>query len=199
VKDYLNLPLAHLLEDTAAKTPTPGGGSVAAFVGALGAALGRMAVNYTVGKPAYAQHEPRLRSMLEELQRCGQMFTQLAGEDMAAYERYSASRKGGDTDEQQRALLTAATVPLEMVAVASAVLQRLDEIKHLLNPYLLSDLQAAAILTDAAASAAALNVTANTTQLANRPDAEQLASQLQVLLQHCSERKQSVTAYRTSA
>src|SRR6476646_9848034 len=102
INQYLELPLKDLIDQTAAKSPTPGGGSIAAYVGALAAALGQMAVNYTVGKPKYAEHEPRLRTLLEELRRSGEMFTQLAAEDMAAYERYAASRKASDPIEQQK-------------------------------------------------------------------------------------------------
>ncbi len=57
-KDYLRLPLHDFLADVAARTPTPGGGSVAAAVGALGAALARMALAYTEGRPAGAGDDP---------------------------------------------------------------------------------------------------------------------------------------------
>jgi formiminotetrahydrofolate cyclodeaminase len=111
---------------------------VAAIVGALSAALGRMAANYTVGKPASAQHEARLRELLDELRHAGEMFIELSAGDMAAYQAYSTARRGGGKDVQQRALLTAAAVPLEMVAVASALLERLSELEPRTNPDLLS-------------------------------------------------------------
>lgn len=194
-KDYLSVPFRDLLADTAAQSPTPGGGSIAAYVGALAAALGRMAVNYTVGKPKYAAHEPRLQTMLEELRRCGEMFTQLATEDMAAYERYSAARKSTDPAEPQRALVTATAVPLEIVAVAATVLARLDEMKGLLNPYLLSDVQASAILTEAVAQAAALNVRTNLVQFASPADARPFQEQLDTLLDHCRQHKVAIISH----
>lgn len=194
-KNYLNLPLSELIEDTAAKSPTPGGGSIAAVVGALAAALGRMAVNYTVGKPKYAAHEVRLQAVLAELRRSGQMFMQLAAEDMAAYERYSASRKSGDAAEQEAALATATAVPLEIVAVAAVVLGLLDEIKSFLNAYLLSDAQAAAILTDAAAQAAALNVRANLKLMSRGQEQTRVAGELERMLVHCRERRAAVVEF----
>ena len=65
IKDYLELPLKELFADIGQRTPVPGGGSVAAAVGALGASLARMAVAYTVGKPAYAEHDELLRPVLD--------------------------------------------------------------------------------------------------------------------------------------
>ena len=190
--NYADRPLRELLADTAAKSPTPGGGSIAAYVGAVAAALGQMAVNYTIGKPKFSEHEDRLRAVLEELRRSSEMFMQLAAEDMAAYEAYSAARKSADPADQQRALVTATAVPLEIVAVAAAVLARLDEIKGFLNPHLLSDLQAAALLIEAAAQAAALNVRTNLTAFARTDDARPFETQLDILLQHCGQHKTAV-------
>src|SRR5512144_2965361 len=98
--DYRRLPFGRFLDDIAARTPSPGGGSVAAAVGALAAALARMTVEYTAGKKKYAGHEDRLQRLLEELRRAGQMLGELMGEDMAAYERYAAARKSSDPAEQ---------------------------------------------------------------------------------------------------
>ncbi len=181
-KDYLSLPLRELLADTAAKSPTPGGGSVAAAVGALAASLARMAVEYTVGKPKFAAHDARLRELLTELGRAGEMFGQLMAEDMAAYERFAAARQNPDAAEKQRAIATATAVPMEIAVVAGALLERLDEIKAFTNPHLLSDLKAAAILAEAAAQTAALNVRENLRSLANTQEAGRLETQLHTLL-----------------
>lgn len=190
-KNYLNLPLRDLIADTSAKTPTPGGGSVSALVGTVACALGRMAVNFTIGKPKYAAHEPQLQAVLAELTRSGEMFAQLAMEDMAAYDLYAESR-GKSEDEQQRALVAAAAVPLEIVAVAAAVLERLEAIKGFCNPWLLSDLQAAALITHAVARAAALNVYTNVKQFRSPGDGQQFVDQVTKMLAHCDERLRAI-------
>ena len=120
-KDYLSLPLRTFLADLAAKTPTPGGGSVAALTGALAAAQARMCVEYTVGKPKFAAHETKLREALAEFKRAEEAFGRLMAEDMAAYERLSAANKADDPTEQQQAVATAAAVPMEIAALAGAV------------------------------------------------------------------------------
>ena len=61
IHDFLNA--------TAAKQPTPGGGSVTALCGALAAAIGEMVLNYSVGKKDLAQHQDDLKTGLSELTR----------------------------------------------------------------------------------------------------------------------------------
>ncbi len=74
-KDYLSLPLQTFLADLAAKSPTPGGGSVAALAGAVAACQARMVLEYSVGRAKGAEHEPRLREVLAEFGRAEQAFS----------------------------------------------------------------------------------------------------------------------------
>jgi len=188
-KDYLSLPLRTFLADLAAKQPTPGGGSVAAMVGAVAVCQARMVVAYTVGKERFAEHEERLRELDAELRRAEAMFSRLMTEDMAAFERWAAARKADDAGERQHAVATAAAVPMEIVVLAAAVAARLDEIKAAVNPYLLSDLQVAATLLDASAQSAAANARVNIAELADRKEADRLRDQLDMLVgrttRHC--------------
>lgn len=193
--DYRKLPFGRLLDDVAARTPAPGGGCVAAAVGALAAALGRMTVEYTAGRKKYAEHEDRLRGLLGELQRAGGMFGELMGEDMAAYERYAAAQKSADLAEQARATATATAVPLEIVAVAEAVAARLDEAKTFLNPALYSDVQVAAILAEATAASAAITARGNLGALPDRAEAQALGTRLDALLAQTRAHRDAVLAY----
>lgn len=195
-KDYLSLPLQTFLADLAAKQPTPGGGSVAAMVGAVAACQARMVLEYTVGKDKFAEHEARLRELLAELERAEAMFSQLMTEDMAAYERWASARKTDDTDERQHAIATATAVPMEIVVLAAAVAARLDEIKAAVNPYLLSDLQVAATLLDASAQSAAANARVNIAELADKKEAERLRDQLDMLVGRTSRHRNAVAHYQ---
>src|SRR5512141_134279 len=78
--------LNELLTSVAAKTPTPGGGSVSAVVGALSAALGEMAVNFSIGKKGLEAYQDELRPALAELHRARAVLQELMIEDQAAYE-----------------------------------------------------------------------------------------------------------------
>jgi methenyltetrahydrofolate cyclohydrolase len=196
-KDYLSLPLRTFLADLAAKTPTPGGGSVAALVAALAAAQARMVIEYTVGKPKFAAHEPHLREALEELKRAEAAFAELMDEDMAAYERLSVARKCADPAEQQRAVATATAVPMELVAMAGAVAGVLDEIKTCVNPHLLSDLKVSAILMLAAARSASLNVEINLRELTDRAEAAQLDEQVTRMVEKTHEHRNAVVHHHS--
>ena len=57
---YVNKSLKKYLDDLTAKLPAPGGGSAAALVAALGAALIGMVINFTLGKPKYARYQMEL-------------------------------------------------------------------------------------------------------------------------------------------
>lgn len=193
-KDYLSLPLREFLADAGAKSPTPGGGSVAAVVGALAASLARMTVAYTAGKSRFADHENRLQELLDEFQQARDTFGQLMSDDMAAYEQFAAARTLSK-DEQQQAVLKAIAIPMETIVQAVALAARLDEMKTFTNPHLLSDLQAAAVLAAAAAKAAATSLQSNLAGVADQHEAERLGDRLDQLLARLDKHHKNVMDY----
>lgn len=194
-KDYLSLPLQTFLSDLASRTPTPGGGSVSAVTGALAAAQARMVVEYTIGKEAFAEFEAELREKLDEFRRAEEVFEQLISEDMAAYERLATTRKSDQPEEYDRAVATAAAVPMEIVVLAGAVAARIDEIKACVNRMLFSDLQVAAILAFAAASAAGVSVRVNLGSLSDRNEAARLEDQLDLIISRANKHRAAVVHY----
>jgi len=197
-KDYLVLPIREFLADLAAKRPTPGGGSVAAMAAATAVAQARMVVAYSLSKGASDREEARLLELTEELRRAGEMFGQLIREDMAAYERFAAAGKQDDPQERERAVATAATVPMEIVVLSGAVLARLDEVKTFVNQRLVSDLQVAAILAYSAAEAAGVSVRINLDGLSDREEAERLDRRLDMLLGRADRNRNGVVHYQVS-
>jgi formiminotetrahydrofolate cyclodeaminase len=160
----------------------------------MGTTLARMALAYTVDKPQRAAEADHLRALAGELEQAGRQFGQLMAEDMAAYQEYSAARKASDQQKQQ-ALLRAVSVPMEIIVLAGAVAARLDEVKALVNPSLLPDLQAAVVLAAAAASAASTSARVNIAALANRREAERLDNQLDLLLGRLARHRDAVFHY----
>jgi formiminotetrahydrofolate cyclodeaminase len=188
-KDYLSLPLREFLADLGSRTPTPGGGSVAALAGSLGCGLARMALQFTVGKAAFAAHEQQLRALLGDLEQAGEQFTRLMAEDMRAYEAVRAARKA---DEASRAVAgaRATAVPMHIVQLAESVVACLDELKAFVNPHLLGDLRAGAVLVNAAGRSAACTVRDNLPTMPDQQEAVRIARQLDALLarneNHCN-------------
>lgn len=85
-KMYKDESLKKYLDDLAAKLPAPGGGSAAALTGALAAALISMVVNFTLGKPKYAQYENELKQILDESEKLRDELLNLVDLDVQAYQ-----------------------------------------------------------------------------------------------------------------
>jgi formiminotetrahydrofolate cyclodeaminase len=196
--DLLSLSVAEFLDRAGARSPTPGGGSVAALVGALGTTMGQMSARYTAGNPKYAEHEPAVRAWLDELARAREAFCELIAEDVSAYSRLAEALKArapAGEPERARALATATAVPMEIVAMAATVAGRMDGMKNRCNVHLLSDLVVGAVLCDAAAHAAAANARANLSQFADRAEAARVGDELRQMLDRVRRHRDSVEAF----
>ena len=167
---YLDQPLRSFLEDTASKTPTPGGGSVAALVGSLGAALLCMVGNFTLGKPKFEKVERDIREILKEADKLKEELSGLIQKDIEVYARFSqTSRMPRDTSELrekrrqalQIALKNATQVPLTAAKLALRLLELAQLLLSKGNPNLITDVGVGALLADAALQSAALNVQIN--------------------------------------
>ncbi len=168
--NYLEAPLSTYTGDLASGKPAPGGGSAAALVGALGAALNSMVANFTVGREKFANVAADMQRLLarsEELraalQRLTQADTEAYGGVAAAQKmpRDTAEQKAARTTAVQTALKAAAEVPREAVRAAYGVLEVAAELVEKGNPNLITDVGVAAKFGVAALECAALNVEIN--------------------------------------
>ena len=157
-------------ELVAAGTAAPGGGSVAAHSGMMAAALGRMVCNLTIGKPKFAEVEPRMTELRDELERLGRRLRELIAEDAASFDAVLAAyRAPKETDEQkasrteriQAAIGIAVSVPLETAERSFQVLKILREIAESGNPNAISDVAVGSRLAEVAIKGAGYNVAAN--------------------------------------
>ena len=82
---YIDKPLRHFLDKLAGKSPEPGGGSVAALTGALGAALVSMVANLTLGKEKYKDVQPQVEALLKESEKLRVEMQDLIQKDTEAY------------------------------------------------------------------------------------------------------------------
>ena len=165
------------IDATAAKQPTPGGGSVAGVVGGLGTALGEMSLAFTRGKKAFAAHEADYEQIAGRLADARRRFIELVAEDMAAYGLYQEVSKyeGPDKAEKEQVALTAAiNVPREMTSLALAVLGDLESLLGRCNKWLVTDLAAGAVLAEAVVKLSDYNVRINVGSCPDKQMAEQL-------------------------
>ena len=197
--DYFELPLRRFVEDTEAREPTPGGGSVTAMSAVLGCALARMTAAYTLGNEKLADAHAEVGRLDARLAEAERVFRGLVLEDMEAYLAYEASRRhaaGASPGRQQgkQATLAALAVPTEMVALASTALKTCDELKETISKYLLSDLLAAAHLLHGAAFAAAANARLNLRSVAEARVAETYRTQITSALAHADLHLSSISS-----
>lgn len=172
---------ADLLDQVAARTPTPGGGAVSAVCGALASALARMVAVYS-DKPSAG--DEAVQAVASQLERAAAMLVDLADEDQKAYARYREANRRAKTDaslqhEANSALALCLSIPLEMCGVASQVLDVMSRLAGTANRHLLSDLRAAAILADAAVRAAGCFVRINADSMTERHAAQEVLATLE--------------------
>ncbi len=182
-EDILNLPIRDFLAATAAKQPTPGGGSVTALAGALAASLAAMALRYTLGKKAYAPHEPQLTAALSQFDTAAKLLQELITEDIAAYDALSQMLKLPEPDRLSHpdyVLTVAAAIlaPETTGALAFNILQLTATLLDKTNKFLLSDLGIAAVFAHATVHASELNVRINLPLLPNKDEAANLKQNL---------------------
>ncbi len=166
----MNDSLKSFIDNTASGTPTPGGGSVAALVGSLGASLLCMVGNFTAGKQKYKSVEKDVRKILAETDELKESLFVLVREDMEAYEKFSqASHMPKDTPmmvEKRKQLLQetlkeAAEVPWRISQASLRVIELAEKLLPKGNPNLITDIGVGVLLAEAALKSAVLNVKIN--------------------------------------
>ncbi len=183
-------PTASFLDDLAAATPTPGGGSAAAFSAAMGAALVAMVAGLTIGKKKYAEVEAEMQAIRATAETLRADLTRAVQQDAAAFEALMAAyRLPKDTPEQQterqeairRATLQAASVPLRVARQAVQVMDLALICARRGNVNARSDALSALALAQAALTAAMYNVRVNLRSLDEPSLAEPLMLDIQAL------------------
>lgn len=166
------------LDELASPSPAPGGGSVAALSGALGAALTSMVCNLTIGKKKYAEVEDELKRIRQQSEDLRGQFTALIDKDTAAFNKVMEAYGLPKETEPQKALRAAAIreatkeatlVPLEVMKHCIDALALAQQVASKGNPSAVSDAGVSALMLHAAAAGAALNVKINLNAL-SEPD-----------------------------
>ncbi|MEZ6233934.1 MAG: cyclodeaminase/cyclohydrolase family protein [Phycisphaerales bacterium] len=189
-------PLATLLDQIAAKAPTPGGGAVAGIVGALGCALGEMVVAYSLGKKSMAEHQSHLELEAGRLVVLRGECLRRAEADAAAYARLNTlQRLPADhptrATEFLEALHDAIAVPMGLAGVCAETLDALVGLAGRSNPFLKSDLAIAGVLALAGAEAARWNVVVNLTDLA-ADEREAKRTEIDAIVDRCASAKSNL-------
>ena len=162
--------LADFLNELASSAPAPGGGSVAALIGALGAALLTMVAKLTIGKKGYEEYEEPLEQARGLFIEMREKFQALIEEDSAAFNAVMAAYKlpkQSEIERQKRtgaisaALKAAATTPMTTMELALDALRAGRPVVEYGNKNSVSDAGVAVMNLDGAFRGARLNVLIN--------------------------------------
>jgi len=184
------VPIVTFFDSVAAATPTPGGGTVAAFVGALAACLATMVANLTLGRKKYVAAEAEMQRVKRSAGELRGTLLALARRDSEAFEAVlRARRSAASTPEevaaketaQARADLEATRVPLETAEACLAVLELAVVAARVGNSNAASDAGVGGLLAAAGAEGALLNVQINLKSLAEGADKDDVHKRLQRL------------------
>ncbi len=146
VKSTMADELGPFIDRVAAPEPVPGGGSIAALAGALGAALGQMAIGITKTKKNYQEHAERYARALKELAQYRASLLTLVDEDSNAYAQVMAAYKAPkDSPERetaiQAALIQATLVPSRTATSSAEALRICEELRAIIHPNVASDVE----------------------------------------------------------
>lgn len=187
----------------ASPVPAPGGGSVAAHVGALAAALAQMVSGLTVGRKKYAAVDAEMKELGLSAAALGLELQQLVVRDAKAYEGVTNAYKlPKDTDEDVRlrtdaidaALVHAAQVPLETARACAAVAQLAAAAAERGNTNAASDAGVAALIAEAACRGAVYNVRINVSSMSNKSRGVELSKEAEKVLRAASDSAALATA-----
>jgi len=189
---FCDLPVTEFVLQLSSKAPVPGGGGAAALAGALGAALGGMVANLTIGKPKYADVEDEIqelkvaayrlqKDLLALVQKDAEVFAPLAG----AYRMASGTKEEAREKERvmQACLKQASLAPLEIMEKCAETLVLLEKFAEKGSALAVSDAGCGAVLSKAALQAAWLNVCINIRLIADEKFAKEVESKGKELLE----------------
>lgn len=146
----VSMSLKSFILNVGARSSAPGGGSVAAAVGALGAALSTMVGWMTYGKRKFENLDPVMRRLIPSLRQAMNDLIPLVDADTSAFDQYMAAAKLPKSTEEEKAIrqkamqegmATAVAVPMKVIETASSCWEPLKELAAVGNMQCKSDLQ----------------------------------------------------------
>ena len=175
------------LSELASNSPAPGGGSVAALSGGIGAALSSMVCNLTVGKEKYADVQDDIKKALKKSEQLRKDLTKLIDEDTNAFnDVIKAFKMPKDTEEQkkkrsaaiQEGYKTAAQIPLKTAHNCAEILDVAKVVAEKGNVNSITDTAVSALMAKAGVESAILNVKINLGAIKDEKFVRKMSSEL---------------------
>ena len=163
---YTDKTCKEFVESVATKEPIPGGGSVAALVGALGASLSAMVARLTVGKKKYIAVAAEMEKNIAEITKIQQDLIKLVQKDIDNFEPLAKLYKMKSKDPEEKARID--QMQQEALHTAGRAIELAQEFAIKGNKVVIADSASSAVLCKAAMQAASFNIYINTNMMKDR-------------------------------
>ncbi|MBR3400284.1 MAG: glutamate formimidoyltransferase [Prevotella sp.] len=196
-----DLSVRDFAQETSRESPAPGGGTIAAYMGALGAALGTMVANLSSHKAGWDSRCPEFSVWADKGQALIGELLHLVDEDTEAFNRIMAAfgmpkkteeDKAARSKAIQEATLYAAQVPLRTMKASFAAFEICRAMAETGNPNSVSDAGVGALAARAAVLGAGLNVKINAASLKDRATSDALVAEAEHLMAKADEEETSI-------
>ena len=197
----VDLTLSGFSNETLSDSPAPGGGSVAAYVGALGASLGIMVANLSAHKRGWDDQWEEFSDWAEKGKKAHDRLLSLVDEDTASFnaimDAFSLPKNNEQEKKNRSAAIQSATkkaivVPFEVMQTAYQSLEVIGTMAEIGNPNSLSDAGVGALCARTAVYGAYLNVRINAAGLTDKAFAEEILSKAARLLQETKDKEEKI-------
>jgi glutamate formiminotransferase / formiminotetrahydrofolate cyclodeaminase len=201
-KSLVKMDLRRFCNETLSDSPAPGGGSVAALMGALGVSLGGMVANLSAGKRGWEEKLPYFSDWAVEAQRSKDEMLSLVDEDTFAFNKVMAAfalpkgttkEKSARTTAIEAANKVAAEVPLRVMQTAAKAYDLLAEMAARGNPASISDVGVGLLAVRACIEGAGMNVRINIANLKDEKGKTSLSNKVQVFTEESEARFKEIS------
>ncbi|MCQ2486505.1 MAG: cyclodeaminase/cyclohydrolase family protein [Clostridia bacterium] len=179
------------VNETYSKAPVPGGGSIAAIVGSLGAALAGMVSNLTTGKKKYAEYEEDIQRILAEAKLLQDDLLSQIDKDAANFIPLSKcyglpsstdEEKAIKEEKMQAALKVAITAPIDIFRIAYKAITLHEELAEKGSKIAVSDVGCGVLCLKASMQMAWLNIVINLKSIHDEEYVENVRAELEPML-----------------
>ena len=200
-KKLVNLSVKGFADETSRESPAPGGGTISAYMGALGAALGTMVANLSSHKRGWDDRWAEFSAWADKGQQLMTELLHLVDEDTEAFNQIMGAfslPKGTDEEKAarsaaiQEATLYATQVPLKTMKASFRAFDICKAMAEEGNPASVSDAGVGALAARAAVLGACLNVKINASSLKDREQADALVAEANELARQACECEQTI-------
>ena len=202
-KRLVNMNLTAFADETASESPAPGGGSISAYVGALGASLGAMVANLSSHKRGWDERWEEFSAWAEKGMTYQKQMLQLVDEDTAAFnkimEAFSLPKNTDEEKQARNAAIESASkyameIPYRTAEIAFASMEVMERMVEIGNPNSVTDAGVGALCARTAVLGAVMNVRINASGIKDKAFTDELLAKADALEKNAEAKEAAIRA-----